>query len=235
MEVSKFIGVLDEIKKTLQDDKLITQRVNLVAGNFLVGSIKKRIFLNGMASNDTPIGAYSKEPYYQSLNAKNLIALPSGGKSKPNLTGLGNFMYGTSKGNRYQLPPKVIAQRVSPNFANGKKRRSMWLPLGYYQFRQLVGRQGGKVQGAVTTDGVNLNLTGSLNQAFSMHIEGKKLILSFKDALSEKIAEGQEKKYGKEIFKPSEKESQRFEEMALNEINRIVQSIISKTYGNRTS
>jgi hypothetical protein len=232
MQVSEFIKKLDNVKKALQDSVLVNKRINLVAGNYLVGAVKKRIFLNGLATNGTPIGKYSTKPYYQPLNSKMLVALPTGGKSKPALKGMGNYLYSMQAGKQVPITPLKAIKRSAPNFANGRPRKSMWLALGYYQFRQLVGRQGGKVKGAVTTDGVNLNLTGSLNEAFTMYIEGGSLILGFKDSLSENIAEGLERKYSKTIFGASPEEINRFTQMANTEIQRIVESIMNNTYVN---
>lgn len=223
MEVKKYIDALEGVKKALLNKPFIAQRVNAVAGNLLLGTVKKRIFLQGLNTNMSPIGTYSTKPYYQPLNSRVLVALPKGSKNKPKLVGRGDFV--TPKDN------KVRARRLKPTFLNGNKRKSMYMPNGYKEFRELVGRQGGNVKGSISTTGVNLNLTGSLSRGYTMAIYDDKIVLGFPNQELRHIASGLEKKYGSNIFAASNKEIEIFTRHANIEVERIINEIIKQVYG----
>lgn len=85
-------------------------------------------------------------------------------------------------------------------FKNGKPRKSQYFPDGYKGYRSAVGR---------TTDKVNLFLTGSLQGSILPGTTNGNPSLSIATDLELKKADGNEVRFGKVIFSPSEAELNR--------------------------
>lgn len=103
---------------------------------------------------------------------------------------------------KYSVKPMYINPNNSPNkfsgkgkygeskFKNGNEHKTRYFEDGYKGFRNINGRD---------TSKVNLQLTGSLKEAFQIFEQGNEISLGFEDAKSE-IRKGLEKKYGKQIW-----------------------------------
>lgn len=142
----------------------------------LEANLKERIFYNGQDNAGGKIGGYSTKPMYASVNGTSQVrssSLKARGKN-------------ATKG-----------QRNQDTFANGKKRKSMYLPGGYSEYRKVVGRQNSTV---------DLNLTGSLQKDIRMNPQDGQASIVFTTDEKALIAEGNEKRFGKTIFAASEQE-----------------------------
>lgn len=137
----------------------------------LISDMRDRIFLNGKDSDDQAIGRYSTKPYYASLNQTSQVRSSS-------LKGRGK-------------------NDSKSKFQNGKPRKSMYLPGGYAEFRNVVGRQ---------SERVDLNLTGSLQKDIRLGTSQGISQVAFTTDDKLEIAKGNEKRFGKTIFSASEAE-----------------------------
>lgn len=137
----------------------------------LQADLKERIFLNGISTDGQSIGKYSTRPYYASLRPNSQVRSSS-------------------------LKPRGKNSNKG-KFANGKPRKTMYLPGGYAEYRSVVGRQNAKV---------DLNLTGSLQKDIRLGGSDNKLILAFTTEEQKEIASGNETRFGKTIFSASKPE-----------------------------
>ena len=129
----------------------------------------QRVFDAGVDSQGAEIGKYSTKPMYYSLSQKNSQMRSS------SLKGKGKFSN-------------------SPEFANGKKRKSQYFPGGYSEFRSTVGRQNSKV---------DLRLTGSLLRSIQVGVGSNQVSLGFNNDDEYEKAKGNEERFNKIIFAPS--------------------------------
>lgn len=207
--LAEYIKRLQEVSALLKDSKKVAVTVGIVAGKAVEAAVSRRVFLKGRATDNSAIGTYSKEPFYLSPNAPIMLLLPKKRKRKPIIT-----------------PEGKTGQKV---FKNGKPHKTMYLKEGYAQFRKLVGRQPDeklKKLGGIETDGVNLNLTGSMAQSFTTGMEGNAIVLGFTDAKEFQKARANEQRFGKNIFAVSKAEANVFSAAFAAEMNTIVQKIM---------
>ncbi|MDX1472236.1 MAG: hypothetical protein R3213_12125, partial [Flavobacteriaceae bacterium] len=107
-----------------------TKRVSTAAAFRVLAEMKRRIFVNGLASDETQIGTYSTSPFY--INPNSLIGVSKSGVSPQGKNGLSVFK-------------------------NGKAKKTRYLGNGYKELRELTGRQSnfvdlnfsGSTQGAI--------------------------------------------------------------------------------------
>lgn len=85
-------------------------------------------------------------------------------------------------------------------FKNGKNRKSQYFSDGYKGYRNAVGRK---------TEKVDLFLTGTLQRSLQTGIRHGTPALELRGELSIEKAEGNEKRFGKQIFSPTEEELDR--------------------------
>jgi hypothetical protein len=205
MDLKQYIIRMQAVQNYLRDSKVITENIALVAGKQLEAEMGRRIFLKGRDTTGAAIGTYSVTPFYINPNAPLFKLLPKNKKSKPRLTPIGK-----------------TGQTV---FKNGKPHKTAYLAGGYAEFRKIVGRQpGAKLAklGGITANGVNLNLTGSMAQNFSLGFSGKRIALGFSSAVEFQKARGNEKRFGKAIFTASKSEKINFTRAANREFLRLV-------------
>ncbi len=138
----------------------------------------QRVFDAGNDVDGTGIGKYSTTPMYYSLSQKTSqvrsSSLRPGGKNS-----------------------------TSPEFANGKKRKSQYFPGGYSEFRSAVGRQNAKV---------DLRLTGSLLRSIQVGIGSNQVSLGFNNDDEFLKAKANEERFNKVIFAPSVTEIEAIEQ-----------------------
>ena len=207
--LADYIKRLQEVSSLLKDTKRVAVTVGIVAGKATEAAVSRRVFLQGRAVDGSAIGTYSKKPFYLSPDAKVMQLLPKKRKRRPVITPMGK-----------------TGQTV---FKNGKPHKTMYLKDGYAQFRKLVGRQPDdklKKLGGIQTDGVNLNLTGSLAQSFTTGIQGNAIVLGFTDAKEFQKARYNEQHFGKNIFGVSKAEANTFSAAFAAEMNAVVQKIM---------
>lgn len=102
-------------------------------------------------------------------------------------------------------------------FKNGNKKKTRYLKNGYSEFRKRAGRQN-------TT--VDLNLTGASQQTIQTAVSGDKIVLGFTDPKRLAILEGNERRFGKNIFDLSKAEQDTFEIAAVRETRFVIQQIL---------
>lgn len=105
----------------------------------------------------------------------------------------------------------------------GKTKKSMYLPTGYKQLREIQGKP---------TDAVNLNYTGSLMLSYQMQPKGKEVLLGLTSAESAKIRQGLEngtrgrKGYGK-VFYATAQEIANYNKNVTEDTKEIVLKILN--------
>lgn len=90
------------------------KRVSTAAAFTVLAQYKRRIFVDGLASDGSKIGQYSTKQFYQ--NPNKLTGVSIGGVSPLGKNGLDTFK-------------------------NGKKKKTRYLSNGYKELRELTGRQ----------------------------------------------------------------------------------------------
>ena len=94
------------------------RRMSQAAAIAVIADYKQRIFFEGLDSNNTPIGTYSTNPFYQNPNS--LVGVPA------------NFK-----------PEGKTGKTVFKS--TGQAHKTKYLGNGYSELRQLTGRQNTKV------------------------------------------------------------------------------------------
>lgn len=134
--------------------------------------------------------SYSSKPYYASV--KGITGLPKG-KLKPE------------------------GKNGKPKFKNGKTKKSQYLKGGYRQYRQVYGRQTGKV---------DFNLTGTSFQAIQLVFKGRKLVIGSTSAERLQILRGNEKRFKVNFLTATEAEIKRFADAVGREITIIIKRFL---------
>jgi hypothetical protein len=203
--IKDYILRMNAVKAFLQNQKVVTENIALVAGKQLEADMGRRIFLKGRNAAGGAIGVYSVTPFYINPNAPLFNLLPKYKKSKPRLVPIG-----------------ATGQTV---FKNGNPHKTTYLAGGYAEFRKIVGRQpSAKLAklGGITANGVNLNLTGSMAANFGLGFSGRRIAMGFTDAAQYAKARGNEKRFGAAIFTASKNERINFVAAANREFLRLV-------------
>lgn len=90
------------------------KRVSTAAAFTVLAQYKRRIFVDGLATDGSAIGQYSTKPFYQNPNS----------------------LFGVSVGS---VTP--VGKNGLDTFKSGKKKVTRYLPNGYKELRELTGRQ----------------------------------------------------------------------------------------------
>lgn len=140
------------------DAEQVADRVGLAAMTEMQGEYIERIFTQGLKSDGTPIGTYSTKPAYY---------------TKEQFVRKGAF--------------KAQGKTSSKDFANGNKRKSMYIGTGYAGLRKVQGRQNEKK---------DYNYSGSLKQGFSVLKDGAEVLFGQSSQFEIKKMKGLEKRDG---------------------------------------
>lgn len=130
-----------------------------------------RLFTNGIMGNGNKIGTYSTKPMYA-----NKATFKNTGPFKPQ--------------------GKNDKKRV---FKNKQPRKSMYLPNGYKQLKQIQGYESAFV---------NLTYSADLRRDFDTHlvVDGQRVVVKLTRVLNQLKAEGLTKKYGATLFRHTKQE-----------------------------
>jgi hypothetical protein len=161
----------------------------------LLQSIKKRIFSEGKNSNGQPIGDYSTKPIYVS---RKQFANPAAFQP-----------YGKIRRGR-------IVSRKGRLFAEEKKHKTMYLPNGYKQLRQIQGKE---------SQFVNLNYRGKTMRAYVMNETNTEVLLGLNTPLAAAIRSKQEERFKASIFAATPEEIQVYQMSVTTRLNRIIRGI----------
>lgn len=176
---------LEEIATTLDqqvpDVALVQSFIDLQA-EFL-----QRVFVDGVNSKGKKFGTYSEEPsYYTKDQFIQKARFKAQGKDSSEDSKTGVNRQKTQVFNIVTRKKTSIAVK-STKGGGMTERKSMYLPKGYKEFRDIQGRPTGHV---------NLNFSGSLEGAFRVFKFGDSVLFGQNDEFEHKKIEGLEKKYG---------------------------------------
>lgn len=167
-------------------EELVTEvqdRILLAAAFTLKAEMIDRIFNRGLASDGAKIGDYSTTPaYFAKADFVRKSAFEKRGKTN---TG---------------------------DFKNGKARRSMYLPTGYKEFREIQGRK---------VDTKNFKMTGSLEKSINVLRDGDQTVIGITDGKESAKRHGLEEQVGRPVFPPSDADFETFTEAVFDEIEAI--------------
>jgi hypothetical protein len=211
LSITEFIRRTEALAAVLRTDE-VGDRVSIVALNRLAGLHKRRIFVDGKTTDGGKIGKYSTRPYYVNSNPKK--------QSRPSVQTSGLLKPPPKP---VQLLPKSRLKPLGKNkrskFKNGKLKKTRYLPGGYKEFRDRVGRQ---------SDKVDLNLTSATVGSLQIGRKGHRYIYGYTNRRAADIMRGNEKRFNKQIDKVSAAEISALSEAALKEWTTILTEAYNK-------
>lgn len=206
MELSELTPFLKKTFEAIKEQ--YAEEIALVAAVVLRKSMQERIFTEGKNSNEGLIASeYSTKPMYASKKQVGAGFKPTGKGDKV------EKKYTTGKSGVDKLKTKITKKGKVK-----KGRKTMYLDEGYRQLRQLKGRQ---------TNFVNLKMTGSLQAAIRYYKRKGYAIIAIADDHEIKKSKGLEKKYGSDIFLPTEKEKQVVNKAISDEVGETLKKLLS--------
>lgn len=157
--------------------------------------LRQRLFQKGIEGDGSSTGTYSTASMYASKEQfKETGAFRAQGKSESRL---GQKRKTTTVYDISSRKKKSVAVKK-----NNTERKSMYLPNGYKELRQIQGME---------TAFVNLQYSGDLFQDFTkLSVEGDKVVVKVSREINKKKIEGLTKKYGPSTFKHSKEEREFF-------------------------
>lgn len=161
--------------------------VIIPSANQMLAEVKNRITRQGVKTDGGKIGNYSTEPMYAS---KEQFIKKSAFKPQGK----------AGKPKRGQAKPKT-----------------MYLPSGYKQLRDIQGRP---------TDTINENYTGDTLLSYQQEAVGNGIVQGFVNTRAAKIREGQEKRFGK-IFSPTKEELENYAKRVGENLSEIQRKILN--------
>lgn len=171
----------------------------VVSGAELLAKIKYRVVKTGRNSDNNVMGDYSTKPMYveRSQFVKPSAFNPQGKNSKFGLT-MGDRLIPTARlrsNSRTKNPTKYQTYTVvKPNY---KPRKTMYLPNGYRQLRDIQGMQ---------VQFVNMHYSGRMVKDYIMQKEGQHVVLGINTERSAKIYDGLSGRFGKFFTATSEEQ-----------------------------
>jgi hypothetical protein len=201
------------LNKLYEFFSIAKRRLSLPIATMLLAEMKDRIFDKGLDSDEKVIGtSYSSSPLY--VTEKDFVRKTRSGGRRATFRPMGML------GDTVHDYNNNIG-RVSKNYRRwharrmGQAYRTMYVAGGWKEIRIMTGRK-------VTT--VDLNYTGSLNSSLqTVMAKGKDstdIIIANKDEVSKSY--NLERKYGKRIFFPTNKEIEKGNEEIIRQINKIL-------------
>lgn len=112
---------------------------------------------------------------------------------------IGNYSKKPGYYGREQFTNKGSYKGIGKN--GGTPRSSMYLPQGYFQFRGIQGRE---------NTFVNMNLSGDTQNRYQMRVNGNKLIFGMTTKRAANIREGNDKRFGVNIFASTKQQLEDF-------------------------
>ena len=177
--------------------------------NNLFKEIRKRVFTEGKNSDDSSIGQYSVKPMYV---AKEMFAKPGAFSPRGKKGEVGDKLVPT-----YQLKRGVIkpTNRQIKNYsvvkANNQPRKTMYLPQGYKELRDIQ---------ALRTDVVDLTYRGDLKKDFAIAKDGQAYLIGFKTKPESTKRLALERQFGP-IFYATQEERNKYLQAASFSLNRL--------------
>ena len=175
----------------------------------LFKDIRKRIFTEGKNSSDSNIGQYSVKPMYV---AKEMFAKPGAFSPRGKKGEVGDKLVPTYQLKRGAIKPtnKQI-KNYSVVKADNKPRKTMYLPQGYKELRDIQ---------ALRTDIVDLTYRGDLKKDFAIEKDGQSYLIGFKTKPESLKRLALERQFGP-IFYATQQERNKYIQAASFSLNRL--------------
>jgi hypothetical protein len=197
------------IQQLLKNQQRIINEVMVAAGRIMWAEFVQRIFVLGQDASGAGIGSYSRKAAY--FDPKETTA---SGVRKPRI---GLPQTRVAKGKRVPaLSP--VGKKGDTVFKNGKPHKTAYLKDGYAGLRKAYGRQNSYV---------DLNLTGTLFLSVQLATTSKGILLFFASQSQAEKAAGNEKRFGKIIFRLRPQEEDIFRTEVQRILNLLVRKIIN--------
>ncbi len=148
----------------------------------LLGEVKNRIQLDGENTSGGQIGQYSTEPMYATREQ-----FDRGSSFKP------------------QGKKQVVNNGQRTKKTKGPDRKSMYLPGGYKELRNIQGKP---------IDKVNLTYRGDLMNSYQQTVKENEIVQGLVSEKESLKRQGLEKKYGS-VLKPQKEEIQRYQKAVI--------------------
>jgi hypothetical protein len=103
---------------------------------------------------------------------------------------------------------KPLGKNGKSKFKNGKQKKTRYLPGGYKEYRDRVGPQSSKV---------DLSLTQTSEESLAVGQKGNKYTYGYTNKKASTIIKANEKRFKKEVEKPTQREIKEMSEAALKE------------------
>lgn len=170
-----------------QSGEKAVESVLVPAANALLAGIINRVVNDGRNSSDQNIGSYSSKPsYYEQNQFVKKSAFKPQGKTGKSQT------------------------------KAGKMHKSMYLPGGYKQLRDIQGRP---------TDKVNLNYSGSTMASYQLQPLKDAVVIGFVNEKSSRVRKALEKKYGRSYY-ATQKEMDNYNKEVAEESKKLTLQIL---------
>jgi len=179
----------------------------------LYAEVRRRVFTEGKDSDGNALGQYSVKPLYVS---REMFAKPGSFYAQGKSVALG-YTQGDKLVPTFQLRRGVIkpTKRVIKNFSvvksNNKPRKTMYLPQGYKELRDIQG---------LRTDIVDLTYRGDLKKDWAIAKDAQAFLLGFKTKQQSDKRFAVERQYGP-VFYPTEQEKNKYLQAASFNLNRL--------------
>ncbi|WP_346318179.1 hypothetical protein [Chitinophaga sp. YIM B06452] len=206
---------LQEYNDNLRDlaqrtETRLSERVIVVAATRMLGTMQNRIFRDGKDSNGGKIGSYSTTPIYVTrdkfIQKSAYKAVGRGGVEK------------NIKARSTNLVTKKTSTTVIKS--SGQDRKSMYLPDGYKEFREIQGRP---------TNEVNLFMKGDLRLSFTLQAKETEVLIGFNSELQSLKRRGLEEHFKLErgtIFHATKEEKEEYSREVVNELKTVHSEIM---------
>lgn len=185
------------------------QAIIVPRANELLANTKNRIIKQGLDSNMSAIGPYSKKPGYygrgEFINGGAFVGQgKSGFKGERIKRDIYNVVVQKNGRERLVLSDEVSIEKRTP--------KNMYLEQGYYQFRQIQGREVGFT---------NLVLSGDTMQRYQMSVQGGSILFGMTTRKAALIRQGQEERKDKPIFKSSKQEIEEYNKQVVEDFKHL--------------
>lgn len=171
------------------------ESVFVPAANELLANVKNRVVRDGKNSDNAQIGNYSTTAIY--VEPSQFI---NKGAFKPQ----GKNTVG-ARGKKRTVKP------------NGQQRKTMYLPNGYKELRDIQGRE---------SDKVNLFYRGDLMLSYVQQNEPTYILQGLDKESESKKLEGLQKRFGEGLLKPSQEELAEYQKNVIEGVKQIQSALL---------
>jgi hypothetical protein len=184
------------------------------AGAEMLAAIKQRVLKQGIGTDGNTIGSYSTKPIYAS---KNQFVKGGAFQAKGVTNNIGDRLIPTQRtktNSRKKNPVKYSAYTIArPDY---KPRKSMYLPQGYKELREIQG---------LNVAYMDLSYSGRMVRDYQMQQVANAVLLGITTDRSSKIYQGLSNRFG-EFYQPSTAETKLFFDATAFRLQRLIRGTI---------